>query len=126
MRNNIIPNCLNINGHNTENLEAIANHFNTYFLNVAEKLLKQNNIKIKLRKMEECKSKTKYNLLTFKPATCNEVKCVIQTIKPKLSSGIDNIPSKVLTFCKEELVYPLTIIVNKSITQGVFPSALKI
>jgi hypothetical protein len=47
-------------------------------------------------------------------------------LKPKTSSGFDEISAKLVKMCKNELSPPLTNIVNKSLKQGIFPSILKL
>ena len=44
---------------------------------------------------------------------------------PKNSSGYDNISNKLLKKLLPSLIEPLTIIFNKSLTEGVFPEAMK-
>lgn len=50
----------------------------------------------------------------------------IESLKPKTSSGVDEISAKFTKICKEELMQPLTDIINKSLKQGIFPDKLKI
>ena len=51
---------------------------------------------------------------------------IIDSLKPKTSTGIDNISSKLLKRTKDSITAPLTIIINRMITSGIFPNALKI
>lgn len=55
-----------------------------------------------------------------------EVDCVISLLKIKPSAGVDEICSKVLKACKEQLLLPLTDVANKSFAQGKLPELLKI
>lgn len=45
--------------------------------------------------------------------------------KNKSSSGVDEVPSKVLMYCSLELCFPLSFIVNNSLRYGIFPECLK-
>ena len=47
-------------------------------------------------------------------------------LKPKLSTGQDEISSKLLQESIEYIKYPLTHIINRSIITGIVPSKLKI
>ena len=54
---------------------------------------------------------------------------VMQTIdglKPKSSTGVDNISNKLLKSAKTFIVAPLTIIINQMFQVGKFPDLLKI
>uniref|UniRef100_A0A1B6K8M1 Reverse transcriptase domain-containing protein n=1 Tax=Graphocephala atropunctata TaxID=36148 RepID=A0A1B6K8M1_9HEMI len=58
--------------------------------------------------------------------TDEEVENIIDSMKSKPSSGEDDTPSKLIKHCKNELTSPLTILINKSLHEGTFPSSLKI
>ena len=47
-------------------------------------------------------------------------------MKPKNSSGNDNISLKLLKHCANYLISPLTAIINQSLVNGIFPDDLKI
>ena len=50
---------------------------------------------------------------------------LITDLLPKNSSGYDNLSNKLLKKLLPALVAPLTIIFNKSLTEGIFPEAMK-
>ena len=70
-------------------------------------------------------NKPKCNL-QFHPITQGDVAQIINSLKLKTSTGIDNISSKLLKRTKDSITIPLTIIINQMITSGIFPDALKI
>ena len=47
-------------------------------------------------------------------------------LKPKTSSGIDEISNKLLKDTKENVIEPLTYIINKSLDTGIIPDDLTI
>lgn len=49
----------------------------------------------------------------------------LRKLKPKLTSGLDNIPAFILKDCASCLTKPLTFIFNQILTKGVFPKAWK-
>jgi len=102
----------------------IANHFNTYFATIAEQTIHNSNItpNVTVNNPQHITN----NKLHFLPATRKEVIKAIETLKPKTSSGVDEISAKLIKKCKDELVGPITILINKSLKQGTFPSQLKI
>ena len=59
------------------------------------------------------------------PTNVSEKSKLIDTLKGKNSSGHDNISNHLIKDLKSCLVDPLTIIFNKSLEEGTFPSIMK-
>lgn len=114
---------LHINNRTISDPTEVANCFNNFFATIAEKTLQVNHNNTK-QSYENKQPLTNHNL-QFTPATSDEVLKAINSLKPKTSSGIDDISAKLTKTCKEELVTPLTNIINKSLNQGIFPEQLK-
>ena len=55
----------------------------------------------------------------------SEVKNVIMSLKNS-SAGWDDIPAFVAKQCVDNFIDPITCIINKSVSEGVFPSELKL
>ena len=51
---------------------------------------------------------------------------IIDSLKPKTSSGMDEISNKTLKVLKNEIAAPLTVIINQMLYTGIFPDALKV
>ena len=51
---------------------------------------------------------------------------IINSMKPKASSGIDELSNKILKHIQEVIVPPLTIIINQMLNTGLFPEKLKV
>ena len=66
------------------------------------------------------------NSIFLKPTSCQEIKNVISTLKPKLSNDAHNIPLKVIKFIPENVLNLLTWFFNLSLQQGKFPEKFKI
>ena len=64
--------------------------------------------------------------LTFQPITVDITSRIIDSLKPKTSTGVDCISNKLLKFVKNAISEPLTIIINQMLNTGVFPDLLKI
>ena len=64
--------------------------------------------------------------LQFHPITNCDVAEIIGNLKPKTSTGIDTISSKLLRQTKDSITESLTIIVNQMLKTGTFPELLKI
>ena len=65
-----------------------------------------------------------FNLSTLR-VTSNDVRRVLLSIPSGKACGPDNISSRIIKECAEELVAPLTILCQLSFKQGVFPSKWK-
>lgn len=103
----------------------VANCFNDFFSTIADRTL-QNTINLNPNLDEyEPPPPIEQNLI-FERTTVKEILKIIDSLKPKTSSGIDQISSKLIKHCKEELLSPLTFIFNKSLAEGTFPNQLKI
>jgi hypothetical protein len=66
------------------------------------------------------------NSLFFAPTDPNEIRSIIKLLKPKKSSGMDNLSSWLLKELNSYINVPLSIIINKSMQEGIFPDKLKI
>ena len=58
--------------------------------------------------------------------TVKEITYIINNLKPKSSSGVDELSNKVIKHSQEIIAEPLTIIINQMINTGLFPDSLKI
>ena len=63
---------------------------------------------------------------SFTKVNSEDVGKVIDSLKPKNSSGYDNISTIMIKAAKSTLTEPLTTIVNQCIETGIFPDSLKI
>ena len=61
----------------------------------------------------------------MKPTSSHEVSVLISNLKNKKSSGHDDISNWMIIKLKNVLCVPLSIIINKSISEGQFPTRMK-
>ena len=103
----------------------IAEEFSSYFAGVGE---------THANKIQESEHSIKYYLglinrseksLFFYPTTQIEIDRTIKNLKSKSSYGLDGISNKLLKELRSELLEPLTIIFNKSLSEGCFPEKMK-
>jgi hypothetical protein len=131
------PSCFNvykneiINGKNiTKKIEisddkSIAEHFNSYFAGIGKELSDQiiyngdKTVSSYLNETYMCKFK-------FKKVTCEGVLKIINDISDKTSHGIDGLSPNILKKASKIIAPVLTIIINNSLEQGIFPSILKV
>ena len=101
--------------------EEFAKHFASVGRRYAEKITTpKTNIDQYLKDIE-------YNPHTMflTPTTSTEIERIIMSLPNKTSSGQDRLPNTLLKQLKGSIKYPLELIFNNSITNGVFPQDMK-
>ncbi len=103
----------------------IASAFCDYFTNIGHEL--SNKIPIPNKRFDQYMNvPPTENSMFMRPTDLNEISAIIKKLKPKKSTGSDNISSWLIHKLNDYISSPLAILVNKSITDGVFPDKLKI
>ena len=113
---------VNDEGITLKDLGDIANAFNDYYVNVGPNLAKSighSSSKFKLPTVNSQQS-----LFLF-PTDNEEVFKIINLLKPKTSSGHDNISAKLLKQISTGVINPCVHIINLSLSTGIVPSAMK-
>ena len=109
------------NGTLISELKHIANAFNDFFINVGDTGPFNTNVDFN----QYMPVKPNCNL-TFQPITVDITSRIIDSLKPKTSTGVDCISNKLLKYVRNVISEPLTIIINQMLNMGVFPDLLKI
>ena len=105
----------------TNDSHIISNEFNKYCTNIGPELAKDLPIVGNpLNYVTICQ-----NSIFVPHITENEVKNVISGLKNS-SPGWDDIPPSILKINVDSYVSPLTHLIKKSISDGVFPNSLKL
>ena len=101
---------------------AFCNHFSKVGRSYAEKISKSN------RKIEDFIRNIEINnhSLFLTPISESELRSLINALPNKNSSGHDNINNVLLKQIKDSVVNPMTICVNKSLSEGLFPQVMKL
>ena len=104
--------------------KSIADAFNKYFVNIGEPAISSSNGPINeftsyLKNKPDCN-------LNFEPITIETTLQIINSLKPKSSTGIDQISNKLIKSMKDIIAEPLTMIINQMLNTGIFPDCLKI
>ena len=102
----------------------VANKFNNYYLNVADKLCEK--IPKRDNKFQDYLKNPNKNKLTLKETTPDEIYDIINDLDGKKSSDIYNISPDLVKLNAQAISQVLTIIFNISIKEGCFPSAMKV
>ena len=101
---------------------AFCNHFSKVGKSYAEKISKSN------KKIEDYLRNIEINShsLFLTPITESELKSLITALPNKNSSGHNNVNNVLLKQIKDSVVKPMTICVNKSLSEGSFPQVMKL
>jgi hypothetical protein len=120
-----LPNYFKINDEFVTNPKQIADKFNDFFVNLGPNLAKNIDVKDKPTFDSYLKNKpaTKFHFNTITEAITQKI---MSKMKPKSSSGIDNISLKLLKLSMPHIIQPLTALINQSLTSGIFPDDLKV
>jgi hypothetical protein len=121
---NDFPSYFVINGAKVYNNNEIANKFNKFFTEIGPKLA--NNIDAPPNKsFEDFLKNPVPNSFEFSQISNQEISKAIDSLQPKTSCASDRISNKLLKAMKNELIDPLTKIINQTLDTGIFPDSLK-
>ena len=118
--------------HNDETLtdnEEIADCFNSYFANIGVQLSSSFEESDRIPSFEAYLGDDNVNpdlSFHFTPLTEDLVLTLISNFQNKTSFGMDGISNKLLKRIKHIIVQPLTLIINQSLTSGIYPDKFKI
>ena len=114
-----------LNGTKINDYKQIVNGFNNFFTDIGPNL--SDTIKCDSNNTFSSYLKKKITFsFEFKTVTVKDTLDTIKLIKPKTSCGHDNISTKLLKHMSLIIAPALTLIVNQSLSTGIFPDRLKI
>ena len=102
--------------------DTVPNTFNNYFSTIATKI--HNEMEIPEGDPTGYMKQAATNFAFQQPNTLDTHK-ILKSLKPKRSSGYDEISSKLLKELHYDLIQPIKIILNKMYTEGKFPQCWK-
>lgn len=102
--------------------EADANDFNDHFVDLIEQVIKD----IPNTKYDSALIPAITKTIFMDPVTENEVRNIVNELNNTRAVGIDGISVKVIKETINEILKPLTYIINKVLEGAVFPDELKI
>ena len=111
------------NGNTISEPKKIANAFNDFFIGIGDGGVSNESTNNDFNRYMPSKANC---TLMFEPITVDTISRIISGLKPKTSTGIDNISNKLLKFVKNVISEPLSIIINQMLKLGIFPDLLKI
>ena len=102
---------------------TIANKFNEYFAHIGSTLADKIPAAPHFNNYLNNPVETKFS---FQTITENKVSKIINKLKNKVSYGYDSISNIMLKRAHDPLIRPLTLLINQTLSTGIFPNALKI
>ena len=115
---------LNISGTSTEDPDAIANEFNTFFANAGKNVAK--TVGDTEMQPESFLKNNNAPTLEFSLTSQGEIVDIIKNFQSKSSYDIDGVSMKLLKAVAIEISTPLAHIFNLSLKKAIFPNALKL
>ena len=120
-----LPDAFLIDNEMIDDPSIIADKFNNLFANVGRRLSEQLTTpdNVNFTRLFTNSSSTKYVFLSDIGRSCHGS---TKQFKQKLSCGHDGMSSRLLKASKNVICKPLTLIINQTLTSGIFPDTLKI
>ena len=106
-------------------MKDIANSFNEYFSSIGPSLSENIDVSGLDKSYDEYLTSSVDTQFSFTPISENETLKIIKNLKNKSSYGVDGISNVLLKSISNEIVKPLTLIINQSLETGIFPNAFK-
>ena len=118
------PSITTVKGKDVTNPKNIANAFKIFFANIGPSLSK--TILQSKKNFTNFLNNSSLNSFVLKPVTHDEVRKLVSQLNNRKALGPTSIPVTILKDNIDVLVRPLTLILNQSFEQGIFPEILKI
>ena len=121
---NKTPNYFMINGHKIDDNKEIANAFNSFFSEIATKIV--TDLGPPPENFFDYLDVPLASKFKFSPVTTNDVRKAIDSLKSKGTKDSDGLSTELIKSIKDQVLEPFTIIINQVIKKNKFPNALKI
>ena len=120
---NVDINCIKTDTSEHSNPVEIANVMNEYFAKVGPSIA--DKIPVVDAGVNIPNTDNQKNVFNFQYVDNEYVLKELLSLPDNKATGVDDIPSKLLKLCAEEIVSPLTYIINLSLSTGIFPNNWK-
>ena len=118
-----LPEAIKLNNELVTHPKQIADSFNDFFVNIGKNL---NESIASRRNYGDHITRSVQNSIYINPIDPNNLIKTAKTLKPKLSSGHDNISNRLLLNIIDDIAEHFTHIVNLSFRNGIVPQNMKI
>ena len=113
-----------VNSRHSTDKHTIANAFNNYFTSIVSHLLSSVGLN-KAARNKESPQESRHSTFKFQPVTEQYTLNQLCGLKTGKAAGIDNIPIRFLTDGAIAIATPLTMIINRSLSQSTVPTEWK-
>ena len=118
------PQTFSLENESVSDQSKIAEAFNNYFSKIGK--LTSQNVPNSPKHYTDYLTNPVLNSIFIEPIEPSKLIDIVNKMKPKTSSGHDEISTKMIKQTINHIILPLTHIVNKSLTTGIVPQQLKI
>ena len=122
---NSVPETMTINGQDCSNKEIIVEEFNNFLATVGEKIEQNIRKHVGSHYRNYLTNDIRCNF-AFHLIDNNDTMRIIKNTKILTSKGHDGISSELLKLITNDISKCITVIINQSLTSGIFPNSLKI
>ena len=113
-----------INNTKTTNKRNISESFNSFFANIGNDV--KNSVPQSQKSYSHYLNHRQEQSFFFDPVYPNDIISILSKLKPKTSRGNDGISMKLITESIDHIIFPLTRIINQSMSTGLVPTNMKI
>ena len=125
-KNKQCPKTLEVGGDITHDPKLIAQQFCDHFSTIASKIVKDNLNPTSADSFKRFLNRSISDLIFLQPAEPGEILDTINSLNVRKSSGFDYIPPFFVKLAGPVISEPFSVLVNHSITLGIFPKVLKV
>ncbi len=119
-----LPTSFRINNCDIKDNKRLADAFNAFFADIGQST--SENVPRSNLSSSDYLPAHHPNSIFVEPVQLSDVQKIVQNLKPKSSSGYDEISTIMLKLTISEVAVPITHIINRSLDTGVFPDNLKL
>ena len=125
-KNKQCPKTLEVGGDITHDPKLIAQLFCDHFSTIASKLVKDDPNPTSADSFKRFLNKRISDSIFLQPTEPDEILNTINSLNVRKSSGFDHIPPFFVKLAGPVISEPFSVLVNHSITLGIFPKVLKV
>ena len=122
---NPLPDMMTIQGHECSDKKVIADQFNIFFATMGMQNVHRDNVRDRHSFRNYLTHQTETNF-SFHMIDNNATVRMIKSMKMSQSKGHDGISSEFIKLINTDISSSITVIINQSLTSGIFPDKLKI
>ena len=125
-KNKQCPKTLEVGGDITHDPKLIAQKFCDHFSTIASKIVKDNPNPTSADSFKRFLNRRISDSIFLQPTEPGEILNTINSLNVRKSSGFDHIPPYFVELAGPVISEPFSVLVNHSITLGIFPEVLKV